>query len=52
VSRMDVSHRHFAKKRKTRRARENASGFKEPDRYELIPIISKKERKKCMEDAG
>jgi hypothetical protein len=31
VSRMDVSHRHFAKKRKTRRARENASGFKEPD---------------------
>jgi hypothetical protein len=28
---MDVSHRHFAKNRETRRARENASGFKEPD---------------------
>ena len=31
VNRMDVSHRHFAKNRETRRARENASGFKEPD---------------------
>jgi hypothetical protein len=31
MSRIDVSHRHQAKNRETRSARENASGFKEPD---------------------
>jgi hypothetical protein len=45
VSRMDVSHRHFAKKRKTRRARENASGFKEPDVKEAFATANTDYRK-------